>query len=141
MQLWCQNQYRRKLPNFQAFGLKLQSSGSLLAGKVCHGRSSICRFRVGDHSSIFRSQESQRYPYFFLIVFDYGLKQGDQVVHSLRVLFCPNLSAEPANKLDVIHGDVTLSGLQTQTCRQNPDRKYSHNRFVAGIREKLYWPL
>jgi hypothetical protein len=38
-------------------------------------------------------------------------------VLSLRVLFCPDLSAEPANQLDVIHGDVTLSCLQLTTFR------------------------
>lgn len=113
---------------------------SPVAGKVCHGQCLICRFRIGDDGSILRSQESQPYAHFFLIVFDDGLKQCDQGLRSLRVLFYPDLSAEPANQLqlDVIHGDVTLACLQTRLAG-NPERKYSHNAFLQGIREKLYW--
>jgi hypothetical protein len=135
MQLGCQNQYRHKLSNFQAFESKLQSSGSLLAGKVCHGRSSICRFRVGDCGSILRSQESQPHAHFFLIVFDDGLKQRDQIVLSLRVLFCPDLSAERANQIDVIHGECDAFNGYRPTYWQNPARKYSHFAFLWGIRE------
>jgi hypothetical protein len=106
-----------ELPKIQASALNLQSSRSLLTGKVCRGGSSICRFGIGDDGSILRSQESQPHAHFFLVVFDDGLKQCDQVVLSLRVLFCPDLSAEPANQLDVIPGDVTLSCLQLTTFR------------------------
>ena len=141
MQLCCQKQYRSKLPNFQTFGSKMQSSCSLLAGKVCHGRSSICRFRVGNRGSILRSQESQPNPHFFLIVFDDGLKQRDQIVLSLRVLFCPDLSAEPANQVDVIHGECDAFIIYRLTYGQNPARKYSHIAFLRGIRESLYWRL
>jgi hypothetical protein len=141
VQLWYQSQYRSELPNFQASALKLQSSRSLLAGKVCRSQSSICRFGIRDDGSILRSQESQPHAHFFLAVFDDGPKQCDQVVLSLRVLFCPNLSAEPANQLDVIHGDVTLSSFQIQVCWQNPERKYSHIAFLQEIRGRLYWWL
>jgi len=106
-----------ELPKIQASALNLQSSRSLLTGKVCRGGSSICRFGMEMTGSILRSQESQPHAHFFLVVFDDGLKQCDQVVLSLRVLFCPDLSAEPANQLDVIHGDVTLSCLQLTTFR------------------------
>jgi hypothetical protein len=87
-----------------------------LQAKFAAAGSSICRFGIGD-DGILRSQESQPHARFFLVVFDDGLKQCDQVVLSLRVLFCPDLSAEPANQLDVIHGDVTLSSLQLTTFR------------------------
>jgi hypothetical protein len=132
MQLWCQNQYPGQTTNFQAFGLKLQSSRSVLAGKVCHGQSSICRFRVGDHGSILRSQESQPHTHFFLVVFDDRLKQCDQVVLSFRVLFCADLSAEPANQLDVIPGDVTLSLFTDSDLLAKSGRKCSH---IASLGE------
>ena len=83
-----------ELPKIQASALNLQSSRSLLTGKVCRGGSSICRFGIGDDGSILRSQESQPQAHFFLVVFDDGLKQCDQVVLSLSEFCSARISAQ-----------------------------------------------
>jgi hypothetical protein len=81
---------------------------------------SVCGFGVTYGCTVLGIQKGQPESHFFLVFLNYCLKQRYQFGRSLRVRFIADFSAETANKVRIVHGEVApLSSQPTDESAPN----------------------